>query len=216
MVESDDKDIEYYIKRSLIDINNQKSKNKQYSKTINSILTYYSKLDNNYLDIINRMTKIGDLFAKQIKLNYGEQYKLHNLILCCEIGMIGLPSHLVLKSNPNVEELNILQEHTLRGYKISFSDPQLKEIADEILYHHENYDGSGYLYGLKGEEIPYVARVLRIIYDFDYLINNDGLTFDETLESIKENSGIIYDPKLVRAFIKVTNKNKEEILEYFL
>jgi HD-GYP domain-containing protein (c-di-GMP phosphodiesterase class II) len=85
--------------------------------------------------------------------------------------------------------------------------PQLSACMPGILYHHENYDGTGYLLGLKAKAIPLDARILRVVDAFAAMIAarpyRDALSQEEALEELKSGAGKQFDPALVEAFVNL-------------
>ncbi len=126
-----------------------------------------------------------------------------------DIGKIGIPDGILLKPGKlNGYEWDIMQTHTTIGHAI-LSDSQsryMKIGAIIALNHHERFDGKGYPNGLKGEEIPLIARVVAVADVFDALVstrpykkawsNEDAITY------IKHQSGTHLDPDCVKAFVK--------------
>ncbi|MGE7690488.1 HD domain-containing phosphohydrolase [Lysinibacillus sp. NPDC097214] len=139
-----------------------------------------------------------------------------------DIGKSGIPESILYKTGPlTVYEKKIVKMHPLMGVdvlnKLSnemnnkvFDD---KKIAENIIkYHHENWDGTGYPMGLKGEEIPFEARVISIVDVYDALVSDRAYkkawTKEEALSYLKEQKGIKFDPNLVEVFIeKVIQKD---------
>jgi len=139
-----------------------------------------------------------------------------------DIGKSGIPESILYKTGPlTVYEKKIVKMHPLMGVdvlnKLSnemnnkvFDD---KKIAENIIkYHHENWDGTGYPMGLKGEEIPFEARVISIVDVYDALVSDRAYkkawTKEEALSYLKEQKGIKFDPNLVEVFIeKVSQKD---------
>lgn len=82
-----------------------------------------------------------------------------------------------------------------------------------IKYHHERYDGGGYPDGLKGQEIPYLARMLTIADSFDAMTSNRPYnvrkSHEEGIEELRLNAGLQFDPELVEIFIEMLEKYKE-------
>ncbi|RLC35874.1 hypothetical protein DRH29_05605, partial [candidate division Kazan bacterium] len=96
--------------------------------------------------------------------------------------------------------------------------PQLKDVAEIILYHHEDYSGTGFPYKLKGEDIPFGARILRIADSFDNLTNPcsqslSKLRMDEAYRKLEEDTVKIYDQNIVRKFRDVLDSLKMSIKE---
>ncbi|MFC9538630.1 HD domain-containing phosphohydrolase [Lysinibacillus sp. NPDC056959] len=139
-----------------------------------------------------------------------------------DIGKSGIPESILYKTGTlTVYEKKIVKMHPLMGVdvlnKLSnemnnkvFDD---KKIAENIIkYHHENWDGTGYPMGLKGEEIPFEARVISIVDVYDALVSDRAYkkawTKEEALSYLKEQKGIKFDPNLVEVFIeKVIQKD---------
>ena len=105
----------------------------------------------------------------------------------------------------------MIKEHPERGYKIASASEEFALIADEILAHHERWDGGGYPEGLKEEDIPYLARIITIIDSYDVMTNDrpysKAISQEEALREIKECAGSQFDPYLVEKFIEVLEGN---------
>jgi diguanylate cyclase (GGDEF)-like protein/PAS domain S-box-containing protein len=99
-----------------------------------------------------------------------------------------------------------LKRHPETGYRILSSNRKMGRLAEYILTHHENWDGSGYPGGLKGEEIPLPARIVRIADAYTAMINprsyRDALTSEEAVSELKNNAGIQFDPQQVELFLE--------------
>jgi HD-GYP domain-containing protein (c-di-GMP phosphodiesterase class II) len=93
----------------------------------------------------------------------------------------------------------------------------LKKAAQVVLYHHEHYDGSGYPYGLAGEEIPIEARIFALADTFDALTSDrpyrKGKSFDEALVEMEKNCGTQFDPLLADIFLSLPLDKLEQIKE---
>lgn len=129
------------------------------------------------------------------------------------IGKIGIPDSILLKPGkltPN--EFEIMKQHTLMGARIlSGSSSPLLRMAEEIaISHHEKYDGSGYPYGVMGENIPLVGRIVAIADVFDALSTRreykEAFELDKTLSIMKEGKGKHFDPNLVDAFFDILDE----------
>ena len=139
-----------------------------------------------------------------------------------DIGKIGIPDAILTKSSGLTdEERQIMNSHVKRGAHIIGPATWLKDAIDIVRYHHEHYDGNGYLAGLAGEEIPLTARIFTVGDVFDALTSKRPYkvpyAFAEALQMIDEQSGKQFDPSIVRAFediaedvyIEVTTANCE-------
>ena len=131
-----------------------------------------------------------------------------------DIGKIEIKKEVLVKPEQlNEEEWEKVKNHTKIGSKILEPLEFNENILPIILYHHENYDGTGYPEGKKGENIPFNARILRIIDSFDAMITerpySKSLDKEEALKEIREGSGNQYDPDLAEKFITFAENNIE-------
>ncbi|MHB1377126.1 MAG: diguanylate cyclase domain-containing protein [Candidatus Humimicrobiaceae bacterium] len=161
-------------------------------------------------DHVRRMEKLSLLLGKDLKLSQIELNELIMLSALHDIGKIAVTDSLILKPGKlSPQEWEMVKKHPEVGYRIAKSSIELAGIADAILAHHENWDGSGYPEGLKGEEIPLVSRIISIVDSYDAMTNDRpyrrSFTKDKALAEIKKGSGIKYDPKLVKVFLRIVN-----------
>ncbi|MGL5086998.1 MAG: HD-GYP domain-containing protein, partial [Clostridium sp.] len=88
-------------------------------------------------------------------------------------------------------------------------------VAPIIYHHHEKYNGTGYPAEIKGEDIPYLARVLTVVDSFDAMTSNRPYnkrkTYDEALDELVKFSGTQFDPTVVKKFIEVIQENKDSL-----
>jgi putative two-component system response regulator len=123
-----------------------------------------------------------------------------------DIGMIGMPEIVVKPGSLSLEELDLLKTHTSIGSRVfSGSRSPILRMAEEIaLYHHENWDGTGYTPGLAGESIPLPARIVAVVDTFFAMTRDRAYqkarTVDEALAWIDEQAGRKFDPAVVHAF----------------
>jgi putative nucleotidyltransferase with HDIG domain len=127
-----------------------------------------------------------------------------------DIGKIGIPDSILRKpSKLDKAEWEIIRKHTIHGAQLVAPIKKLADVAPIIEYSHERYDGSGYPYGLKGEEIPFGARVIGVIDSYSAMRDERpykrSFTHEEAIEELKINSGILFDPEIVNTFIYVLN-----------
>ena len=127
-----------------------------------------------------------------------------------DIGKVGIPDSILLKpSKLEDHEFEIMKKHTIYGYELlkGYSTAVFKLAAEIALTHHERWNGSGYPRGLKENEIPISAQIVGITDSFDAMVSNrvykKAKSFDEAFKEIEENSGILYSPKAVNAFLEL-------------
>ncbi|NPA39623.1 MAG: GAF domain-containing protein [Thermodesulfobacteria bacterium] len=131
-----------------------------------------------------------------------------------DIGKIGIKDDVLLKqSRLTKEEYELIKKHTIFGEEILKHIKQMKEVIPGVKYHHERPDGKGYPEGLKGDQIPLIARIIAVADTFDAMVTDrpyrKGLSFETAIEELKRCSGTQFDPKAVEAFIKVFKKRPE-------
>ncbi len=106
------------------------------------------------------------------------------------------------------EEWEIMKQHPVIGAeKVIMPNESLRDLIPIIKYHHEHYDGTGYPDKLKGEEIPFEARIVSIADAYHALISDrpyrKGLSVEKACEILKMGAGIQWDKELVRSFIQI-------------
>lgn len=146
-------------------------------------------------------------FGKHIGLSASQLDNLLLLGALHDIGEIAIPEEILTKvGSLTAEEWKKIKSHPEAGYRIALSSPELAPIAEDILSHHEWWDGSSYPRGLKGKSIPILARIISIITAFDAMTNGrpykKPLAPQEALRELKICSGKQFDPELVETFIE--------------
>ena len=122
-----------------------------------------------------------------------------------DIGKMGISDTILHKPGKlSSEEWDIMKKHPIYAYEMLKDITYLEPALDIPRYHHENWDGNGYPYGLKGEKIPYSARIFTVMDTWDALISErpykSKLSEKESMRLIEEGSGIKYDPAIVEVF----------------
>ena len=119
---------------------------------------------------------------------------LHN------IGVAEMPTLLNISPMTPAQE-NLWREHPTYGYYFAIQKNIPREIANCIQFHHERYDGSGYPKGLKGDEIPVLAKIVCLCAKYSAAITFQNVSPYMAVEEIYGASGIYYDPDVVKAFV---------------
>ncbi len=123
-----------------------------------------------------------------------------------DIGKIVLDEKILRGQQLSEAELEIRKQHPVVGYRILNLFDDTLDLAEAVYSHHENWDGTGYPKGLKGEEIPINGRIIAVAEVYDELTNEYGnLHLDDAsaLEKIKSMAGKRFDPQIVEAFAKI-------------
>lgn len=154
-----------------------------------------------------RISKYVGVLAEALQLDPLQKEIMVNASPMHDVGKIGIPDHILLKRGRlSPDEWDIMQTHTIIGEKIlSGSNSELLQTAALLARtHHERWDGTGYPFGLKGEEIPLISRIVAICDVFDALLSRrpykEPWSVQETIKYILEESGKHFDPMIVKVF----------------
>jgi|GEM_PF-2646684 len=156
-----------------------------------------------------RMQEMAVRIGRMVGLPGNVLDELALLATLHDIGKVAIPEQILLKPGRlTAEEFEVMKKHTEIGYRIALASVELASIAQCILSHHEMWDGSGYPQGLKGEEIPLVARIIAVVDAYDAMTNYRPYaeriaTPAEALAEIVRCSGTQFDPGVVEVFSRV-------------
>jgi len=152
-----------------------------------------------------RVLRYASDLAKRLHLGTEEARLLRCAAFLHDVGKLEIDRYLLNKVEALTEQdLYTLRQHPCWGSEIVGSIPALREIAGVILYHHENYDGSGYPAKLRGAGIPLPARIIRVADSYDAMTTDrpyrKAMSPQKALEEIRHYAGTWYDPQVVEAF----------------
>jgi putative two-component system response regulator len=165
---------------------------------------------------IMRISDYSVVIAEGLGLEKKEIELLKYASTMHDIGKIGIPDSILCKTSILTEdEKKIMHKHTIIGARIlrHSSSPLLKMASEIALSHHERYDGKGYPEGLKGQEIPILARIVCLVDSFDAMVSKRCYkkedTFESAIKKIKQEAGKQFDPLLVGIFLKSKDKIRQ-------
>ena len=158
-----------------------------------------------------RVTLYALALAKAVEL---EEALMQGLILGAllhDVGKIGIPDQILHKSERlSAEEQETMRQHVAHGVRIISGSAWLHQARGVIEFHHEKYDGSGYLKGLRGNEIPEVARIFAIADVFDALVSSrpykPPLSVTEARQMILNDAGTHFDPDFAAVFANMAER----------
>ena len=194
-----------------------------FSGTVKAIIEALDAKDSFTSGRSRRVAFYAAKIVDKLALNPTEVSQIELAGLLHDIGMIGVAENILNKTQKLTdEEYEKIKMHVHYSVKILEDIKQLYDITEIIKYHHEYYNGCGYPYGLKGEEIPLGSRIIAIADAFDSMVSNrayrKSLTPEEALEIIKQCAGKQFDPNLVQIFetvlpdaIKELSEHREEL-----
>ncbi len=157
---------------------------------------------------VRRTRELGDRLAYLIGLSEYECDQLSLLCLFHDIGKVGIPREILNKAAKLTDaEREIMRSHAEKGYRIARATPELNVIASAIRHHHENWDGSGYPDGLRGEAIPLLSRIISVVDAYDAMISDrpyrKAMSHEAAVTELKEHAGRQFDPYIVKCFLSM-------------
>jgi len=160
-----------------------------------------------------RVTMYSLATAKRLLLKPMEMKWLKISAVLHDIGKIGIDDHILRKPDRlNPEEYNAIKQHADMGAEIIDHIKQLKNIIPGVKYHHEQFDGTGYPEGLKGEKIPILAKIVSVADTYDAMTTDrpyrKGLSKELAIKELRRCSGTQFDKEVVEAFVKADEKGE--------
>ena len=155
-----------------------------------------------------RVANLAKAIAKELKLPESQIESIYLAAGIHDIGKIALPAEILVKPIPLSDiEISLIQAHAQAGYDILKGIEFPWAIADIVLQHHERLDGSGYPAGLTGDDIVFEARIICVADVVETMASHrpyrPSIGMDKALEEIADNSGVLYDPQVVDACLKI-------------
>jgi putative nucleotidyltransferase with HDIG domain len=160
-----------------------------------------------------RVAKYSMLIGQELGLSAEELDKLRISALLHDVGKIGVEDRVLKKPGAlTPEEFDLMKQHTVKGANIMRPVSQLKEMLPGIELHHEHMDGRGYPYGLQGQQIPLMARIIGVADTLDAMTTNrpyqSAMDLDYALGRIKSLTGAKFDAVVVTALESAINAGK--------
>ena len=180
--------------------------------SIKTLISVINAKDRYTYGHVERVVVYGRMLAESLGLNERDKNILIYGAYMHDIGKINISKDVLIKKMKLTDdEWEVLKQHPANGVEIIKSVKSLNMIIPLIISHHEKYDGTGYPNNLKGDEIPYLARVLTVIDSFDAMTSNRPYnkrkTYKEAIEELQRCSGTHFDPEIVKVFIKALKTN---------
>lgn len=160
-----------------------------------------------------QVTSYAVAIARELGLPRKEINMIRTASLLHDIGKIGIDEGILSKpAKLTKEEYDEVKKHPLIATQIIGHIPLFKKVIPIIFHHHEHYDGSGYLSGLRGEEIPLGSRILGVADAFDAMTSErpyrPAYTLEGAVRELKKNAGSQFDPKIVEVLCTLIEKSK--------
>lgn len=160
-----------------------------------------------------RVAEYSSALAQELGYSKERVSNVKYIGLLHDIGKIGIPDSILNKPGKLTDnEYVLMRKHAEIGGNILIGNNMIEGLDEGAKYHHERYDGRGYPNGLKGEEIPEMARIIGIADAYDAMTSNrvyrKRLTNENVISEIKRCSGTQFDPKLAEIFIKIIESGR--------
>ena len=155
------------------------------------------------------VSRYSEALARALNLPEAEVERITLGALLHDVGKIGIPENVLRKpTHLSEEEWEIMKQHPVIGAeKVLMPNEALRDLIPIVKYHHERWDGTGYPEKLKGEDIPFSARIVSVADAYHALISDrpyrKGLGVERACEILKMGAGIQWDRNLVRQFIQI-------------
>jgi HD-GYP domain-containing protein (c-di-GMP phosphodiesterase class II) len=165
-----------------------------------------------------RVKYLSTELGRRLGLNYKELEILEHASILHDIGKIGVDSTILNKAGKlTSSEYSLIKAHPLIGDEILGPIGTLEGVRTTILQHHERYDGSGYPYGVAGEEISLKARILSVVDTFDAMMTDrpyrKALSLERVREELHQGSGTQFDPLVVSTFLDMFETRQDHLIQ---
>lgn len=177
-------------------------------KTVYTMINALHETNKREEEHSRRVSALCERFGEALALSDREMNALKSMSLLHDIGKIAIDEKILNKPGKlSNDEYEDMKRHPEIGYRILSAVPELNEIAEYVLAHHERWDGNGYPRGLKQEDIPYLARIITIVDAYDAMTSDrsyrDAQDESWAIKELEANAGLQFDPVLVPIFTRV-------------
>ena len=157
-----------------------------------------------------RVSELSEALGIKMGLNAEQIQNIRISALLHDIGKLGIPEAILDKPGKlSDDEFKMIKSHPRKGDMIIQNIPGFEEVRLGVRHHHEQWDGRGYPDGLSGKEIPLIARILTLADVYDAISEDrpyrKGFTPLESLQFLKDQSGLIFDPDLLPVFLSIVS-----------
>ncbi|MDZ4133556.1 MAG: diguanylate cyclase [Dethiobacteria bacterium] len=151
----------------------------------------------------HNMQELALRIGEKLGLPDSELRRLELLITLHDIGKINIPEEILVKKGPlNQAEWQLIRKHPETGYRIALATEEFAHVAEDILSHHERWDGMGYPRGLAAEKIPLLARITAVADAVEVMTNGrpykPAMSLKEILDQLLSCAGSHFDPDVAK------------------
>ena len=194
---------------------------KTYQQTLEAMVSALDMRESSTAGHSKRAVEYSRILALEMGIRGNQLVDITRGALLHDVGKIGISDSILLKPGKlTEEEWEIMRKHPLLGYRILKDIRFLRGALDVVLYHHERFDGSGYPFGLKGEDIPIGARIFSVVDAFDAMTSDrvyrPAVDFEAARQELEKQAGSQFDPHIVDAFFKIPIEKLKRIYQISL
>ena len=205
--------------------NSKQNLNDIYSALIQTYMLKSMKTEKDFQKIKMYTNILMKAYAESYNMNeiYTKKRieKIADAAVMYDIGKLGTPGYILYKeANLSLEDFEIAKRHAIVGYELSKAiSPAPRQgsfeqyVQDIAGYHHERYDGTGYPWGIKGEEIPFIARIIALVTTYDTIVRDrpyrKAMTHEDAVLLINSEKSRYFDPKIVKVFNGIEREFKK-------
>lgn len=205
------------VKRNIKHFEEQKERDeKTIEQTMQTFVNFIEAKDPSTMGHSLRVAKYSKTLAQNLGMSDEECNQIYYIALMHDCGKIYIPDEILCKPGRLTdEEYEIMKKHTVFGNEILRDFTTIDNIGMGALSHHERYDGKGYPYGIAGDDIPLIARIICVSDAFDAMNSRrcyrDNLSEGVILGELKKNKGTQFDPKIIDCLLSLINRGQISI-----
>ena len=163
----------------------------------------------------HRLERLAVATGEKLDLDGDQLVTLSYAAYLHDVGKVRVPDEILNKPGPLTDEEWVeMRRHPEYGARMLEDKEFLRDAGRIVIAHHERYDGSGYPRGLAGDDIPIEARIISVVDAYDAMVSDrpyrKALSKETALAEIERNSGSQFDPRVVRAFLRVVGEKEGE------
>lgn len=187
-----------------------------YEETIFTFVDMIEQRDTYTAGHTERVARYCQKIAREMGVTELETAKLYKAAILHDIGKIATPDSVLLKPGKlNSLDYDLIKLHAAAGHEMLSNIKMYRDLAEIILHHHERYDGGGYPDGLRGDEIPFLSRILTVADAFDAMTTNriykSRKKIPEALAELVSLSGTQFHPEVVAAALKALKETTSPV-----
>ncbi len=185
----------------------------QVAPTVYALVAAIDAKDSFTFQHSTNVSQYAVLLAQKLGLSRNDIQTVKVAGLLHDIGKIGIPESILKKAGKLTnEEYEIMKSHVEKSIEMIHYLPNMNYVIPAVVSHHERYDGKGYPRGIKGEEIPFLGRILAVCDSFDAMISKraykEPLSVEYAMGELEKNKGTQFDPEVADAFIELIKEGK--------